>query len=174
MIGFVALATVLLVASLPAAVTHGQTPRSDTVVVNIAALYYGLGELRWEHHLGSRNALQAVVAAGPGGIGAGFADLWLGKVGAQYRYYFAGGFDEGLAFAVELAALHMFDDVHQRQGLALSPRGVYKLATSHGATAELQIGGALVGRTGVDGAGWTVAPQWKFQASIAAAIGWSF
>ena len=172
--GPVATVVVLLAAGLPASVAHGQKPSTDAVVVNVAALYYGVGELRWEHRLAERSALQASLAAGPGSQAAGLTDHWLGKIGVKYRYYFAGGFDEGLGLAVEVAGLRLLADPYQRQGLALSPRGVYKIAISSGATAELQIGGALVARAGVDASGEAMPLRWTVQASIAAALGWSF
>lgn len=151
-----------------------RSPATEAVVINAAALYYGMGELRWEHRWTDRSGLQTSAALGKGTVAAGFTDQWLAKIGVQYRYYGVGNFDEGLALALELAGLGMLDDPNDRRGLALSPRLVYKYAMARGPTVELQIGGAVVVRSGVDVGGQAIPLEWVAQAAVAAALGWSF
>lgn len=151
-----------------------QSRSTEAILVNAAAIYYGMGELRWEHRLGDHGGLQTSAALGKGGTEPGLADHWLAKVGVQYRYYAVGDFEEGLAVAVEVAALGLLEDPNQRQGLALSPRLVYKCAFASGPTLELQVGGAVVARSAVDAAGQSIPVEWLPQASVAAALGWSF
>ncbi len=150
-------------------------PRTDTVLVNVAALGFGIGEVRWEHLVTTHTSAALFGGAGTGTTLAGFQDVWLAEAGLHVRAYFAGGFDEGLALAVEGAYLQMLGDgALDRNGWAISPRLVYKLTFMRGLTAELQVGGASVLRRVRPVGSSRMQARTEGQAVIALGLGWSF
>lgn len=149
--------------------------QTESLTLNAAALGYGIGELRWEHRLGTAASASAIAGVGRGSALAGFQNLWLVQGGAQLRGWLTGGFDEGLGIALELVYLRMLGERSaERGGLAVSPRLVYKVAHRAGPTAEVQVGGAMVLRSAVPLGGGAAVSDVQGQAVVSLGLGWSF
>jgi hypothetical protein len=120
-------------------------------------------------------AVQAIAGAGPG---MGFAPepgVWLGEVGGQLRWYFAGAFEEGLVLAVECVAQQLFGvEAGGRRALAVGPKLAYKVVHAVGLTAEVQVGGAVVRKSAnLLGTSAQVVEQ-EVQPSVMLGLGWTF
>lgn len=162
----------------PTIPARSSPPAPMTVTLSSGALLYNTAEVTLERRFQRGFSGAASLGVGHGrSFGDEAAARTMLKAGAQARYTFWGGFENGLGIAVQASVMRLSDDsdgVHIT-GVAIGPQLVWKWNPIWGLTFDVGAGaawvGAMLGRTGST---MMMAHRSRLQAIGQLNVGWTF